>query len=296
MVEQHDMSVADDILAWCFLPRDSRWRRRDQWGDRLLVTPGKIFRATDMREMRRRHLDAWEWALDALHHASGLVACRVRLSGVIEREGHPRYYISHGGGMVTTRHGGVRHLPITYEGVGRKERLYAGGFQALWTGDATLVLHRFACDLAERSLEAERAAGREPDERAWAAVAARRSWLTNTLDDDGLRTAWDALDAASREYKQRDSSWPSTRLMTEDEAREYSAWRSHAVILRTVQVVTEPVPLGVWGAVYNVKHAIRAHWIPFNLREPQQQRVIAQQAAEARLNAELEDLLIAAFA
>ncbi len=150
--QQRSASAMDNTLAWCFLPRDSRWRRRDQWGDRLLVTPGKAFHATDMREMRHRHLDAWEWSLDALRHAPGLVVCRIRLSGIIEREGYPRYYIVHGGGMVTTRRGGLRYLPRIYEGVGRKERLYANEFQALWTGDATLVIHRFACDVAEQSL------------------------------------------------------------------------------------------------------------------------------------------------
>lgn len=47
--------------------------------------------------------------------------------------------------------------------------------------DATETLHRFACDVAERVLNSERQAGREPLPLCWDLLAAKRSWLNGVI-------------------------------------------------------------------------------------------------------------------
>src|SRR6476469_1882803 len=97
--------AGDGMLAWSFLPSDGRWRRRDPWGHRHLLSPGKTFRATDLHEMRRRHFDAWTTSLDALLHARGLIACRVCLRGEVQRITVPRAHFVHPQGVAVTRSG-----------------------------------------------------------------------------------------------------------------------------------------------------------------------------------------------
>lgn len=58
------------------------------------------------------------------------------------------------------------------------------------------VLHELACDFAERALENERAAGREPDQRSWAASVAKRRWLAGEISDPDLDAAMLAAKAA----------------------------------------------------------------------------------------------------
>ncbi len=251
-----------------------------------------------MREMRCRHLDAWEWSLDALNHAPGLVVCRIRLSGFIEKEGYPRYYIVHRGGMITTRRGGLRHLPRTYEGVGRKERLYANEFHALWMGNATLVVHRFACDLADLSLQTERAMGGEPDKRVWTMVETRRAWLAGLLSEGELQAEWMAFEAAEREHNKWRPPVPRGRPMTASESYEHKIWNLHAFSLSAVRYATEPVPLAAGRSVQNVKAAIG---VAANARtarhsETQEEWIVKQRAAVEAINVELGRRLTDTFA
>jgi hypothetical protein len=58
------------------------------------------------------------------------------------------------------------------------------------------TLHELACVFAERALEEERMAGREPDKRLWAAIEAKRKWLAGDISDAELAAA--AWSAASR--------------------------------------------------------------------------------------------------
>jgi hypothetical protein len=59
------------------------------------------------------------------------------------------------------------------------------------------VLRRFACDVAEGALRAERSAGREPDPRSWAAIEVARRHAVGRATDEELDAAWDAAwDAA----------------------------------------------------------------------------------------------------
>ena len=57
-------------------------------------------------------------------------------------------------------------------------------------------LHELACQYAERALVRERAAGREPDPRSWAAIKAKRLWICGKIDDAELARA--GAEASSR--------------------------------------------------------------------------------------------------
>ena len=50
----------------------------------------------------------------------------------------------------------------------------------------------FAADCAERALIRERAAGREPDARSWAAIDAARAYARGEIDDAARAAAWAA--------------------------------------------------------------------------------------------------------
>lgn len=81
----------------------------------------------------------------AANSGTGTTVCHLRLTGVIAR--------------------------------GRHDRLLATHHTVLWIVPASRLLRQFAVDLAEQSLLAERAAGREPDRRLWQAIEVRRARL-----------------------------------------------------------------------------------------------------------------------
>lgn len=58
-------------------------------------------------------------------------------------------------------------------------------------------LHEFACACAERALQREREAGREPDARSWRAVEVKRQWLVGEVSVGKVTAAeapaWSAL-------------------------------------------------------------------------------------------------------
>ena len=92
---------------------------------------------------------------------------------------------------------------------GRIKRLFAGRKRITWRGVAKwripaadrlwvllrtelvdeAILFEFACDVAERALMAERAAGREPHADSWDAISVRRRWLKGEVTDEDLRQA-----------------------------------------------------------------------------------------------------------
>jgi len=114
---------------------------------------------------------------DALRYAPGPIICRVELSGDIITD--------------TDKHAAT------------KRRL-------LWRLDretSERILHEFACWVAEDALKRERATGREPDERSWAAIEAKRKWLRGEITDDELAAARDAAwDATSAAYAAGDAA------------------------------------------------------------------------------------------
>jgi hypothetical protein len=60
------------------------------------------------------------------------------------------------------------------------------------------ALHWLACNFAEDALQAERAAGREPDARSWAAIEAKRRWLRGEVTTAELRAVCRAAMRAAR--------------------------------------------------------------------------------------------------
>ena len=59
------------------------------------------------------------------------------------------------------------------------------------------ILHELACQVAESALVAERAAGREPDVRSWAAIDAKRAWLREEIGDEELKAAQSAAQSVA---------------------------------------------------------------------------------------------------
>ena len=76
--------------------------------------------------------------------------------------------------------------------------------------DASLTLHRFSARTAYCALVAERARGREPDPRSWAAVATKMRWCDSKASDKEL---------AAAEAAARDAAWAAARA-----AARAAAW------------------------------------------------------------------------
>ena len=219
MGREIEENLAREMLAWCFLPRDHRLRRRLPDGTRLLVTPGKTFRSDNMQEIRRRHIDAWEWAIEALVRAPGYIVCRVRLNGTIEREG---------------------------------QRLYANEFTALWLGDATQLVNVFVCDVVEQFLLRERQTGHEPDWLLWNALATKRAWLAGLATIEELAAAHAVISDTHHQLRNR----ASTTMETDQAAlRTLRAARWGAYV---TWLLTTPRTLESGESLWKTKSALRA--------------------------------------
>lgn len=105
-------------------------------------------------------------SLDSLEYAPGTTICRVEMAGTIKLD---------------------------------TDKLVASSRRVLWIADATMTLHEFACRVAEDALLAERAAGREPDARSWAAIEVKQRWIAGHATDSELAAARDAAGAAAGE-------------------------------------------------------------------------------------------------
>ena len=140
----------------------------------------------DVSLCRRGYHASPSW-LDALGYAPGPVACLVEVDPVeVDDTAGQRKVVS------------------------RTRTLVAGR-------DCSRELRLFAADCAERALQQEKAAGREPDPRSWAAVEAARAYARGEIDDDRLDAAWAAARAAARTAARtaaRDAeiAWQSERL------------------------------------------------------------------------------------
>ena len=95
---------------------------------------------------------------------------------------------------------------------------------ALTVKQTERVLHGFACRVAEDALNAERKAGREPDERSWAAIEAKRRWLRGEISDKELAAAWAAAGAAAWDAAGAaawDAAWDAARAAAR---AKYNRW------------------------------------------------------------------------
>lgn len=170
--------MAKSILAW-------------HWSDGMVcrfdgrpIVVGETLRVESV-EMCRRGLHASPRILHALYYAPGTTISRVRLTGRIERGG---------------------------------DKVVATERTCLWSVDARLALVVWAADCAERALERQIAAGREPDPRSWAVVEAARKWAADPTSaaDAAWRAASADADAAAAAAAAADVAaerkWQSRRL------------------------------------------------------------------------------------
>lgn len=140
--------MAESILAWHWLRDDRRLR----FPPHELVEPGTIVHYEGPLEPGTSGLHGSVHALDALRYAPGFVVVRTEHSGQIVLGG---------------------------------DKLCSESRAALWLIDARLVVLSWLCDIGERSLLRERAAGREPDAVLDQVVTVLRRHINNdaTLTD-----------------------------------------------------------------------------------------------------------------
>ena len=171
----------EHILAWHFLADD----RRLQYGERVLIEAGSVSEAIGRLKLCDNGLHASLKPLDALGFAPGAMIERVLLEGEI-------------------LHG--------------DDKLCARQRTCLWIGDATNLLHEYACWAAEYAFAIVEKAGGTIDQRSRAAVDAKRKWLRHEISDEELAAAEDAAWVATR-----DAAWVAAEAAARA-AAEDAAW------------------------------------------------------------------------
>ena len=144
------------VRCWHFLQEDRRLR----WGSKEVVEVGKTYTAEGPLKMCKNGMHGSRQPINALRFAPGPIVCEVEIWGEIEEEDD----------KVVGRHRKVLSMM-----------------------DASEVLHRFACDIAEKALKQ---AGMT-DERSWAAIRVKRTWLKGKATDNELAAAGAAAWAAA---------------------------------------------------------------------------------------------------
>lgn len=194
-----------DILGWHFAHVDgtpAHGRLPEP------VATGAVFEVAPPLIMCKRGLHASVMAIDALKYAQGPLVSRVRCSGeILEQD----------------------------------DKLCCSSREHLWVVDATRTLHEFALEVAEGALTREREAGREPDERLWAALEVKRRWLAGAATEEALAAAWaaarDARDAASaaasaaRDAASAAAWWAAARAAAWDAARDAQNARLEGMLM-----------------------------------------------------------------
>ena len=134
------------------------------------------------------------------------------------------------------------------------DKLVARNRTVLWTLDATMILHEFACMVAEIALSKVV----NPDPRSLAAIKAKRKWMKGKIADKGLdaarRRAWSAAESAIGSAARSaawSATWSAARSVAESAAESaawYAAWHaagsaagSHFDKLLTQMVEASPV-------------------------------------------------------
>lgn len=164
------MSDDKKILVWHFT---DGLRLRD--GQPLEV--GKTYTHNGEVKICESGYHASERLIDALKYAPGAQVSRVECWGSVKTE---------------------------------DDKLVARNRKVLWTLDATMILHEFACRVAEQTL----AKIDNPDPRSLAAIEAKRKWMRGEISDKELYAAQDAawyaaLSAA--QYAARDAAESAAR-------------------------------------------------------------------------------------
>ena len=159
------------MKAWHFLPPDGKVAHPGSPHAGTVVTVGQVLTVEPPIVPYQHGLHASVKLIDALEYASGPLLCLVELSGEI------------------VPHGGDKHV--------------ASVRRVLAMANVTRTLHEFACEVAEETLLNERAQGREPDARSWAALETKRRWLRGeawaAAMDAARHASWVAANAAARD-------------------------------------------------------------------------------------------------
>lgn len=181
--------MSETILGWHFCAEDKRLG----YDDGREIIEGETLRVEGEPALCQHGLHASERLIDALKYAPGPILCRVELSdGIIKGD----------------------------------DKAVARARKTLWMFDATNALRDFAATVAENALLAERAAGREPDPRSWAAVQFVRDLLDGKIKEEyreaaaraarsaawtAARSAWAAWTAARSAASAARAAWPAAR-------------------------------------------------------------------------------------
>ena len=149
------------VLAWHFLPADVCLANKRR---KVKVEIGKVYRVKGSVVPCENGLHGSIRLRDALGYAPGPILCRVEHSGTI---------------------------------VEQSDKLASSARKVLFLADCSTLLHHFACDEAERALDARQAAGDTVDPRSLEAIRIKRLWLQGKASDAELDAARNAAWAAA---------------------------------------------------------------------------------------------------
>jgi hypothetical protein len=112
----------------------------------------------------------------------------------------------------------------------------------------------FAADCGERALLRERAAGREPEERSWAAITAARAFVRGTITTEELIAARDAAEGAraaaeAAAWAAREAAWAAREAAREVawKGARSAAWAARGAAWESAR-----------GAAWDTREAARA--------------------------------------
>ena len=171
--------MIEKLDCWHFASNDLRFG----YYDHREIIAGESLRVDAAPVLCEFGLHGSERLIDALKYAPGNMLCRVTLSD----------------GLIIGDDKAVARDRYTH-----------------WIFDAENALRDFAATVAENALLAERAAGREPDPRSWAAVKFVRDLLAGKIRQEDVAAAWSAAWSAA-DSAARSSAWSSAESSAESD-------------------------------------------------------------------------------
>lgn len=210
------------MLGWHFVKND----RRLGYDDNRIVKAGRTYKVSRDKPLSlcKYGLHASKRCIDALKYSPGSVVCRVELLGEIRHD---------------------TDKSVAYER------------SVLWTLDAEMILHEFACRCAEGALKQVD----NPDPRSIAAIKAKRDWMAGKITDSELAAAEAAVKAAA--WK---TAWITARNAAVSAYAAWgaacwtawgAAWRAaEAAVKAEAWMAAEAAgEAEVWGAAWNSTQA-----------------------------------------
>lgn len=122
---------------------------------------------------------------------------------------------------------GTRLRRVSCWGLGAEDqdKLVCRHRKVLWEMDVTMILHEFACRVAEDALRTAKA----KDERSWNAIRVKRAWIKGEATDGELTAVGNAAwgDAV---YAARDTAWGAGWGAALGDAKtKYNTWLTEMV-------------------------------------------------------------------